>query len=65
MAIDPMYVSVEEAANFLALKKWAMYQLLDKGEVESRYKGRRRLVVTESLRKYGENLPTEREEPVA
>ena len=60
--IDPIFVSVKDAAKALGISTWAMYQLLDDEDdpVESRYKGARRLVVVESLRNYASNLPTER-----
>lgn len=55
--LDPHYVSVEEAADFLALSKWSVYKLLDSQTIESRYQGRKRLVVVTSLREYAEGLP--------
>lgn len=59
MTLTPIFVSVEQAAETLAISRWSMYQLLDEGAVESRYKGRRRLVVYTSLQEYAEGLPTE------
>lgn len=56
--IDPIFVSVKEAAKALNLSPWVCYQLLDRGAIESRYQGRRRLVLVESLREYANNLPT-------
>lgn len=44
----------------LGLSNWSVYKLLDKGHIESRYKGSRRLVVVESVRQYVAGLPTER-----
>lgn len=58
--IDPIFVSVKDAAQALGLSTWQTYVLLDKQEIESRYFGRKRLVVVESLRKFAANLPTER-----
>lgn len=58
--IDPIFVSVKEAAKALAISPWAMYQLCEKQEIASQYQGRRRLVVVKSLREYAANLPTER-----
>jgi len=58
--IEPIFISVKHAADALALSTWAMYQLCDSGEVETRYKGSRRLVSVKSLREYAEQLPTER-----
>lgn len=57
--IDPIFVSVKDAAAALGLSTWQTYQLLDAQKIESRYQGRRRLVVVESLREYARNLPTE------
>lgn len=56
--VDPIYVSVKEAARMLGLSTWAVYQKLDQQVIESRYDGRKRLVVVESLRKYAADLPT-------
>ena len=58
--LEPIFVSVKQAADALALSTWQVYQILDSGEIESRYKGSRRLVVVRSLREYAEQLPTER-----
>ena len=61
--LEPIFVSVKDAAAALGLSTWQMYQLLDDEArpVDSRYQGRRRLVSVESLRKYADTLPTERE----
>lgn len=56
--IDPIFVSVKEAADALGLTPWSVYQLLDKQAIESQYHGRRRLVKVTSLREYADNLPT-------
>lgn len=60
--IDPIFVSVKDAAAALGVSTWQMYQLLDDEDrpIESRYVGRRRFVVVESLRRFADNLPTER-----
>lgn len=63
--LDPIYVSVKEAARMLGVSTWLMYQRLDKQEIESRYEGRKRLVVVESLRAYAANLPTTAPKPEA
>lgn len=55
--LDPIYVSVKEAARMLGVSTWLMYQRLDAQAIESRYEGRKRLVVVESLRKYAAGLP--------
>ena len=56
--VDPIHVSVKEAARLLGLSAWSVYQLLDGQHIESRYAGRKRLVVMASLRKYAEALPS-------
>lgn len=56
--VDPIYVSVKEAARILGLSTWSLYQKLDKQVIESRYDGRKRLVVVTSLREYAAALPT-------
>ena len=52
-------MSVKDAAKALAISPWSCYQLLDAGQIDSRYQGRRRLVSVASLREYAERLPTE------
>lgn len=61
-ALTPILVSVKQAAQMLGVSPWTCYQLADAGEIQSRYMGRRRLIVFESLRNYAEGLPTERPE---
>lgn len=56
--IEPIFVSVKEAARVLSISPWVCYQLLDQGKIESRYQGRRRLVVVNSLRSYADSLST-------
>ena len=55
--LDPIYVSVKEAARILGVSTWLMYQRLDQQLIESRYEGRKRLVVVKSLREYAAGLP--------
>lgn len=61
--IEPIAVSVIEAARMLGIGETRMRELVQSGAVESRYKGSRRLVSVASLRAYFEGLPTERDEP--
>lgn len=56
-SVTPIFVSVKDAARILGISPWSCYQLLDAQHVESRYHGRRRLVLLTSLRRYAENLP--------
>lgn len=55
--IDPIFVSVKQAAQALNISSWVCYQLLDERKIDSRYQGRRRLVSVESLREYAKSLP--------
>lgn len=55
--LEPHFVSVKSAATFLALNTQTVYALLDQQRIESRYHGRKRLVVVESLRGYAASLP--------
>lgn len=55
--LDPIYVTVKEAARILGLSTWSIYSKLDAQEIASRYDGRKRLVVLESLREYAASLP--------
>jgi hypothetical protein len=57
-SLDPILVSVKDAARVIGVSPWVVYQQLDAGAIESRYVGRRRLVVVESLRRYVDGLPT-------
>ena len=59
---DPIHVSVHEAAEILGIGPWKMYKLCDEQADETRYVGRRRLVVLESLHTYAANLPTSYDE---
>jgi excisionase family DNA binding protein len=56
--LDPIFVSVKEAARLLGLSTWSVYQKLDQQIIESRYDGRKRLVVYTSLRNYAAGMPT-------
>lgn len=58
-SIDPIFVSVKEAARALNVSPWTCYQLLDENKIASQYQGRRRLVRVDSLRAYADSLPTE------
>lgn len=55
--MPPIFVSVEQAAEMLGISKWSVYKLLDEQQIESRYMGRRRLVVVTSMQAYAEALP--------
>lgn len=57
---DVIFISTKETARLLGLSCNHVYEMLDDGLIESRYIGRRRLVVMSSLRAYIEGLPTER-----
>lgn len=59
-ALEPHFVSVKSAASFLALTPQTVYALLDQQIIESRYAGRKRLVVVTSMREYAESLPSAR-----
>lgn len=62
--LAPRFTSVKNAASYLGISTWQMYELLndDDRPIDSRYRGRKRLVDIESLRRYADNLPTERPE---
>jgi hypothetical protein len=60
--LEPITVAVKVAAAKSGLSKWSIYDLANKGEIETVYHGSRRLVVWASLRDYIRNLPTERPE---
>jgi excisionase family DNA binding protein len=54
--IDPIFLSVREAAKALALSPKTVYRLMDSGDLDNAWHGTRRLVVTESLRSYAKKL---------
>lgn len=61
--LAPILASVKDAAEILGgITTWQVYRLLEAGELESRYIGKRRMVVMDSLRTYVEQLPTTRGE---
>jgi excisionase family DNA binding protein len=48
-----MYVSVREAAKLLSISKSKLYEMLAKGEIESRLFGSSRRIPVEALHKLG------------
>lgn len=63
--IDPIFVSVKEAARLLGISTWSAYQLCYEEKLECRFRGRRRMVVVQSLYDYADNLPTQAPAPEA
>lgn len=57
IGIDPIFITVKQAAQALSVSPWTVYQLLDAQRIESRYQGRKRLVSVASLRQYASDLP--------
>lgn len=57
--IAPIFVTVDQAARIIGgdTSAWTVYELIKAGQIEARVRGRKRLVVLESLRKYAESLP--------
>lgn len=55
--IEPIFVSVKQAAEALNVTPFSVYQILDAQKIKSQYFGRRRLVDVESLREYAKSLP--------
>lgn len=55
---DPIFVSVAEAARILGLSRAQVYHLCDAQQIETRYFGKRRLVVLDALHRFAEALPT-------
>lgn len=58
--IDPIFVSVKDAAAALGVSTWQMYQLVsgDDAVIDARRAGKRVLVSVEALREYAANLPS-------
>jgi excisionase family DNA binding protein len=59
-APEPVMVSAADAARLLGLSRSQVYALLDRGALESRYVGARRLIPMASLRAFVDRLPTQR-----
>lgn len=57
MQIEPINISVPEAARFLGCCRAKLYQLFAAGQVRAVKQGRRTLVPVESLRQYAQSLP--------
>jgi hypothetical protein len=57
---DPIFVSALDAGRMLGITRAEVYALCDAQQIESRYHGKRRLVVLASLRQFADSLPTER-----
>lgn len=55
--LDPINVSVKEAARILGVSTWLLYQRLDQQAIASTYEGRKRLVNYASLKAYAAALP--------
>lgn len=60
--VDAVFVSTKETARLLGVSRQHVYDLLDERAIESRYIGRRRLVMMASLRAFIAGLPAERAE---
>lgn len=63
--VEPVSVSVADAAKLLGISTWNAYQLCDQGHLDARYAGRRRLVSYASVKAYFAALPKEPEEKTA
>lgn len=49
--MDPLFVSITEAAKALGLGRTSVYELIRTGELETRKMGRRRLVTVASIKR--------------
>jgi excisionase family DNA binding protein len=58
---DPIFISTKETARLLGVSRNHVYELLDRKVIDSRYIGRRRMVVKASLDAFVERLPEQRE----
>jgi excisionase family DNA binding protein len=56
MTYEPYYITVKDAANYLAMHKNQVYELCYTGAIESIKIGKARRVVFESLKFYAESL---------
>ena len=53
--MDPVLISIMEAAKILSLGRTSIYDLINSGALETRKIGRRRLVTVESIRRLAGN----------
>lgn len=62
--LEPIYVSVKQAAEMLSVKPWLIYQLLrdPANGLDARYLNSRRVITLASVRAFAADLPTERPE---
>lgn len=56
--LSPLFISIADGTRMLGVSLRTMRDLIDSDAIETRYVGRRRLVVYESLRRYAEGLPS-------
>lgn len=61
IAADLISCSVARASELTGISTSRLYDLLNRGLIESRYEGSKRLVLAESLRDYIGALPSERD----
>lgn len=61
--MEPLAISIEEAANLSSISRRTLYNLLRDGAIQSRKVGRRRLVIVRSLRAYLEHDDAEAASP--
>lgn len=52
--MDPIFVSIREAARLLGLSRSRVYELLNEGALETKKVGVRRLVRVSSIREFAE-----------
>lgn len=55
--VDPIAVDLRTACELLSLSDRRVRELLNKGAIDSRYEGRKRLVSYASLKAYFQSLP--------
>jgi hypothetical protein len=56
-SIEPLFVSVTDAAHYLGLSEFQVKQELRKGSLSARKAGRRTLIEMASLKTFGATLP--------
>lgn len=54
--LEPILISVKEAARLLNLTDWSVYQMCDSGELASGKKGKRRMVSMASVKEYADQI---------
>jgi excisionase family DNA binding protein len=63
--IEPMFLGIDAAAEYLNVSRWTIKQLLRRGLLKAKKAGRRTLVEHSTIKSYADSLPAARFAPSA